>query len=184
MKKYTIDELKTKFAEKGYNWYPFMVVGIRSFENKQNVFDDLIGIVEGDDVTWYTATTNPGTHWLKNLMNPKGSAILKPGQWIDSWKIGLHKGKYEALVQIKAITVYRDKNKNAIAEETAITDTGLFGINIHRAIPKGITKFIDEWSAGCQVLNNFDEFEEFMEKCRNSGQKTFTYTLLKEFGNN
>ena len=184
MKKYTVDELKTKFAELGYTWYPFMLVGIRSFANIPNEFDDLMGVVEGEKVTWYTSTTNPGTHWLKNLMNPKGTALLKPGQWVDSWKVGMHQGKYEALVQCKPITVFRDKDKDAIAEETAVTDTGLFGINIHRANPKGISKYIDKWSAGCQVLNNSEEFTELLSKCKKSGLKTFTYTLLKEFGNN
>jgi hypothetical protein len=184
MKRYTIDELKTKFAEKGYTWFPFMVIGIRSFANIPNKFDDLIGIVEGETVTWYTATTNPGTYWLKKLMNPKGTALLVPGQWVDCYKIGMHKGKYEALVQCAPVTVYRDTDRDEIAEETAKTDTGMFGINIHRALPKGITKFIDEWSAGCQVFDNIDEFKDFMTRCKKSKLKTFTYTLLKEFGNN
>jgi hypothetical protein len=181
MKKYSVEELKKKFEELGYKWYPFMLIGIRSKENKPNVFDDLIGVVENDKINWYTATTNPGTHWLKNLLNPKGAALLKHGQWVDSWKIGLHQGKYEALTQIKPITVYRDGDKDIIAEETKITDTGLFGINIHRANSSAISKLIDKWSAGCQVLNNPKEFAELLSKCKSSGLKTFTYTLLNEF---
>jgi hypothetical protein len=161
-----------------------MIVGIRSFANIPNQFDDLIGIVEGEKVTWYTATTNPGTYWLKKFLNPRGTALLVPGQWVDCYKIGMHKGKYEALVQCAPVTVYRDTDRDEIAEETAKTDTGLFGINIHRALPKGITKFIDEWSAGCQVFDNVDEFKDFLTKCKKSKLKTFTYTLLKEFGNN
>ncbi len=51
MKRYTIDELKTKFAELGYTWYPFMLVGIRSQANIPNEFDDLVGVVEGVGVT-------------------------------------------------------------------------------------------------------------------------------------
>ena len=181
MKKYTVDELKAKFAELGYTWYPFMLVGIRSQANIPNEFDDLVGVVEGEKVSWYTATTNPGTHWLKNLMNPKGTALLKPGQWVDSWRVGMHQGKYEALTQAKPITVFRDNNKNHIAEETAVTDTGLFGINIHRANPKGISKYIDKWSAGCQVLNNPADFKRLIEACEASDLTRFTYTLLREF---
>ena len=181
MKRYTVDELKNEFAKLGYTWYPFMLVGIRSNANIPNEFDDLVGVVEGDKISWYTATTNPGTHWLKNLLNPKGAALLKPGQWVDSWKVGMHQGKYEALTQVKSITVYRDSNKNLIAEESSVEDTGLFGINIHRANPNGISKFIDKWSAGCQVLNNSTEFAELLNKCKSSGLKSFTYTLLKEF---
>jgi len=181
MKRYTVAELKIKFNELGYAFPEFHIVGIRSQANAPNEFDDLIGIVSGNKVSWFTATTNPGTHWLKNLMNPKGTALLKPGQWADSWKLGLHRGEYKALIQCKPITVFRDKDKDAIAEETAVTDTGIFGINIHRANPKWTSKFIDKWSAGCQVMNNPADFKMFIEACEASGLSRFTYTLLREF---
>jgi hypothetical protein len=129
----------------------------------------------------FTCTTNPGTHWLKNLLNPKGAALLKPGQYVDSWKIGMHQGKYKALVQAKPITVYRDGNKNDLAEESSVEQTGLFGINIHRANPSAISTIIDKWSAGCQVLNNPEQFKTLLDTCEKSGQKAFTYTLLREF---
>jgi len=181
MKRYTIEELKTKFTELGYKFPNFHIVGIRSQANIPNEFDDLIGVVSGNNIAWYTGTTNPGTHWLKNLMNPKGTALLKPGQWTDSWKLGLHRGEYKALVQCKPITVFRDTDKDAIAEENAKTDTGLFGINIHRANPKWTSKFIDKWSAGCQVLNNPADFKRLIEACEASDLTRFTYTLLREF---
>lgn len=181
MKHYTITELRTEFKRLNYTWFPFMLVGIRSKANKPNEFDDLIGVIKNDYATWYTGTTNPGTHWLKNLLNPKGTALLKPGQYIDTWAVGKHQGKYEALCQVKPVTVFRDKNLNDIAEETATTDTGLFGINIHRANEKAISKFIDKWSAGCQVLNNPKEFNELLTTCKLTGLKTFTYVLLNEF---
>lgn len=181
MKQYTSAELKTKFNELGYKFPKFHLVGVRSNANKPNEFDDLIGVVNGTKIAWYTGTTNPGTHWLKNLMNPKGTAVVKPGQYIDSWKLGLHRGQYKALIQYKPITVYRDKDLDAIAEETAITDVGVFGINIHRANPNAISKFIDKWSAGCQVLNNPADFKLLIEACEASKLNCFTYTLLKEF---
>ena len=181
MKRYAIEELKTKFTELGYKFPNFHIVGIRSQANIPNEFDDLIGVVSGNNVAWYTGTTNPGTRWLKNLMNPKGTALLKPGQWTDSWKLGLHRGEYKALVQCKPITVFRDTDKDAIAEENAKTDTGLFGINIHRANPRWTSKFIDKWSAGCQVLNNPADFKRLIEACEASDLTRFTYTLLREF---
>jgi hypothetical protein len=181
MKHYTIDELKKEFKRLGYQFPNFHLVGIRSSANLPNEFDDLIGIVNGTKVQWFTGTTNPGTHWLKNLMNPKGTALVKPGQWADSWKLGLHKGQYKALVQAKAITVFRDSNRDAIAEETAKTDTGIFGINIHRANSSAVSRFVDKWSAGCQVLNNPADFKLLIETCEASGLSRFTYTLLKEF---
>lgn len=181
MKQYTIEELKNEFKKLNYEFPQFHLVGIRSNANKPNEFDDLIAVIDQSSISWYTCTTNPGTHWLLNLLNPKGAALLKPGQWKDSWQIGLHQGKYQALTQCKPITVFRDGNKNNIAEESKVTETGIFGINIHRANEKLVSKLIDKWSAGCQVLNNPQQFNELLAKCKQSGLKTFTYTLLKEF---
>ncbi len=181
MKKYTIGELQFEFKRLGYQWFDFMIVGIRSAANKPNEFDDLIGLVANGKIAWFTGTTNPGTHWLKNIMNPKGTALLKPGQYIDTWEIGLHQGKYEAFKQVKPVTVFRDKDLDDIAEETAVTDTGLFGINIHRANEKAISRLIDKWSAGCQVLNNPADFKTLLDEAKASKKKAFTYTLLKEF---
>ena len=44
-----------------------------------------------------------------------------------------------------------------------------------------ISKIIDKWSAGCQVLNDPKQFNELLNKCKQSGFSKFTYTLLKEF---
>ena len=181
MKKYTIEELKAKFKELGYTWYDFQIIGIRSKANLPNVFDDMIAVVNKDTIKWFTCTTNPGTHWLKNLLNPKGAALLKPNQYVDTWQIGLHQGKYEALVQAKPVEVFRDKDMDELAEETSTIDKGLFGINIHRASETITSKLIDKWSAGCQVLNNPADFKELLHECKLSGKKTFTYTLLREF---
>ena len=181
MRKYKVEELQLQFAKLGYKWLPFQIVGIRSKADSPNKFDDLIGLIENNNITWFTGTTNPGIHWLKNLLNTKGSALLKPNQYLDTWKLALHQGKYEALCQRKPVTVYRDSNKNNFSEETSVVDTGLFGINIHRANPSVISTIIDKWSAGCQVLNNPKDFEFLIKRCKESGLKDFSYTLLKEF---
>ena len=181
MKKYTIEELQKEYARLGYSWFPFQIIGIRSNANLPNKFDDLIGLIENNTITWFTGTTNPGTHWLKNLLNPKGAALLKPNQYPNTWKLDLHQGKYLALCQRKNVVVYRDGDKDDIAEETKVTETGFFGINIHRANDKLVSKLIDKWSAGCQVLNNPDDFKELLHQAKLSGKKQFTYTLLNEF---
>lgn len=181
MKQYTIAELIAEFKKHNYQFPNFHLVGIRSKANKPNEFDDLIAVINNNEINWYTCTTNPGQYWLLNLANPKGAALLKPGQYKDSWQIGLHQGKYEALTQCKPISVYRDKDKDNLAEETLTIDTGMFGINIHRANPSLISKLIDKWSAGCQVLNDPKQFNELLTKCKQSGLKQFTYTLLNEF---
>ena len=86
----TIEELKAKFTELGYKWEPFHLIGIRSAANEPNKFDDLIGVVNGNELKFFTGTTNPGTFWLNSPMNPKGAAVLKCGQYVDSWVMGLH----------------------------------------------------------------------------------------------
>jgi hypothetical protein len=181
MKKYSYTELEAKFAELGYQWPTLHVVGVRSKANEKNKFDDMMYLINGPMQQIFSCTTNPGTHWLKNLLNPKGTAVLKPGQYVDAYQLGLHQGKYEALVQRKPVTVYRDGDKDDVAEETKVEQTGLFGINIHRANPSAISKFIDKWSAGCQVLNDFKKYATLIAACKASGKKAFTYTLLREF---
>jgi hypothetical protein len=181
MKTYNYSELKAQFDVLKYDWPKFHIIGVRSKENINNRFDDNIYVVDGNMLYRFTATTNPGRHWLLNLMNPKGTAVLKPGQYDDAYQIGLHKGQYKALVQRRPITVYRDTDKDETAEEQGIEDTGLFGVNIHRANPNAISSLIEKWSAGCQVLNNPKEFAKLIELCENSKLKEFTYTLLREF---
>lgn len=181
MKQYSIEDLKKEFARLSYKFPSFHLVGVRSKANAKNQFDDLIAVINNNEISWYTCTTNPGTHWLLNLLNPKGTAVLKPGQYLDTWKVGLHQGKYEALTQCANVTVFRDGDRDDIAEESKITETGIFGINIHRANPSVVSKLIDKWSAGCQVLNDPKQFNELLNKCKATKNKTFTYTLLNEF---
>ena len=62
-------------------------------------------------------------------------------------------------------------------------DTGLFGINIHRASENGTTKIVDQYSAGCQVFASATEYILFMQLCER--HKTlygndFTYTLIDQ----
>ena len=81
----------------------------------------------------------------------------------------------------KVCSVFGDGDRDIIAEETAVTDKGMFGINIHRANPSAVSRLIDKWSAGCQVLNNPSQFNMLIEKCYDSKLPAFTYTLLNEF---
>ena len=178
---YTIQQLKDEFKRLGYNWYDFHIIGIRSKADLPNSFDDKIYLVAGGKLFSYQATANPGTYWLQNFLNKKGTAVLKLGQWINCWSLGKHKGVYEALVQVKPVTVHRDTNKDLKSDEASVLDYGLFGINIHRSNETLTSKLIDKWSAGCQVFANGPQFREFIEKCKASKLQYFTYTLLKEF---
>lgn len=180
MKRYTIEELKSEYSKLGYQWFNFHLVGIRSVANEKDKFDDLLGVISGEKIKWFSCTTNPSTHWLKKLLNPKGSTLLKPNQYVDTWKLGLHQGKYEAFVQAKEVTVYRYKNLNEIAEESAVTETGMFEINLCRANEFAISQLVDKWSGGFQVMNNPADFKTAHDDAKETKLPFFTYTLLKE----
>jgi hypothetical protein len=194
---YTREQIENAIAEKGYRYFKsgdlnLNIVGVRNSETKNrvtNAFDDCITLSYKLDSEWkfhcFKCTTDPGTHWVENLLNPNGVAILKPNQYRGSHKIGLHQGKYEALRQQKALEVYRDDNQDGVydcLEEDV--DKGIFGINIHRATAKtgGKSTRVDKWSAGCQVIASNDDFAVFMKICNQAKDlwgNSFTYTLIE-----
>jgi hypothetical protein len=166
------------------------IIGVRnSAATSQDKFDDLIayffydkdGKLVGRVVS---GTTDPSTSFLKSPINLKGAAILKSGQYKDAYQIGLHRNKYEALVQRKPVEVIRDADRNALINYFAPTQTGLFGINIHKASKgKNNEDIIGQDSAGCQVFRNIPDFEDMMQLARISKNKygnSFTYTLLDD----
>ena len=176
--------------EKGYVLYdqPFQlnIVGVRNAQSEPNKFDDQLYVFYKDEnFNWvlkeYPITTDTGTYWLLNPMSSLGSAMLKEGQYIDAYKQGLHKGQYTALVQDKPITTYRDYDRNAIFDFGQRETTGNYGINIHKA--GADSQDVNKWSAGCQVFQKSEDFQEFMQLTdkhkANFGNK-FTYTLLDE----
>lgn len=186
-----IDAIKESLTKKGYRLFtrPFElnIVGVRTGTPVTNAFDDTINVFFLDNTgQWnfhsWEATTHPGAYWLEHPMNATGAAILKPGQYIDSHAHGLHRGKYFALVQQKPVTVIRDANNDSVLNYSAKTEeTGLFGINIHRALQEGTTKVVDKFSAGCQVFANAGDFSSFLqlvEKHKAVYGNHFTYTLL------
>lgn len=178
---YSVNQLKEQFDKLGYQWPKFHLIGIRSKKDLPNQFDDKFYLISGDNCYVYTGTTNPGTYWLKNPMQKIGAAVLAVGQHFECWKLGLHRGVYKAWVQAKPVTVYRDNDKDDKSENNGVSEKGLFGINVHRASEKWISKLIDRWSAGCQVLNNPAHYSQFIKLSEQSGQKLFTVTILSEF---
>ena len=118
-------------------------------------------------------------------MRKEGVAVLKEGQYKGSHKIRKHQGRYEALGQQRPVTVYRDANKDGTYDlSDDNTQTGLFGINIHRATKYAGKKSsqVDKWSAGCQVIAANDDWHEFLDICQAAREihgNSFSYTLLE-----
>jgi len=187
-----IELLKQILARQGYKVcsrpYELNIVGVRAATNIPDAFDDTIYVFWNNGTHWqldnYPATTDPGMHYLKQPLNNIGTAILKPGQYVNSYAVGLHRGLYSALVQRAPVTVIRDFNKDGRLDfRSGKEENGMFGINIHRAAESGTTKFVSGHSAGCQVFANASDFAVFMQLCSQHkklyGNK-FTYTLLEQ----
>lgn len=133
----------------------------------------------------YTITTDPGLYWLNYPMSNLGTAVLIPAQNINCWALGFHQWKpdHEALVQQGTVKVYRDNDKDNVAEVSPTQEAGNFGINIHGSNKSGVTPTIGKWSAGCQVFNEWGKKEEFVSICKQFKtelQNKFTYTLIEE----
>ena len=172
--------------------YNLNIIGVRNSDTQDKVtnrFDDKLTLSYKANGKWqfhsFDCTTDPGTHWVENIMRKDGVAILKPGQYRGSHIIRKHQGRYEALGQDRPVKVYRDDNRDQWYNlyESAVQE-GLFGINIHRATKYAGKKStqVDKWSAGCQVIAANDDWKLFMKICRKSRDEwgnRFTYTLLE-----
>jgi len=186
-----LQKLKAILKHKGFTLftrpYELNIVGLRSNNTAANRFDDQLHVFyRTNGIKWeyhvFRITTDPGTYWLKNPMQPQGTAILQQGQYKGAYVLGLHRGQYKALVQRKPVTIIRDYDRNALLDfNNGRKNTGLFGINIHRANASGKTKSIDKYSAGCQVFENAADFARFLalcEKHRSLYGNAFTYSLI------
>lgn len=168
--------------------YELNIVAYRSKYIRSNRFDDEIHVFYKNDLgKWayhvFPATTDPGQYWLDNPMHPQGTAFLKKGQYMNAYAIGLHRGIYEAVVQVDDVTVIRDYDRKGIFNwfESSLPDTGKFGINIHRARQSGTVKTIDDFSAGCLVFANTSDYDFFMKLAKihsNLYGNRFTLTLV------
>ena len=198
--KYTREQIQQTVEDKGYKYfhdnlnkgYDVNIIGVRNSKTKgrvTNAFDDVLTISYKIDGEWqyheFNCTTDPGSHWVENILSEKGVAILKPNQYRGSHKLDFHQGRYLALRQKSDVTVYRDNNRdNNYDLNESKTDTGIFGINIHRATGRSGGKSIrvDKWSAGCQVIADNDDWHTFLGICQSAREihgNSFSYTLIE-----
>ena len=170
--------------------YNLNIIGIRNLLDdniQRDKFNDALVLIFKENGKWVTkmwdATTDPSLKLLKAPSNSAGTAILVPDQYRSTYKVDKHKGQYTALCQrLKPVKVYRDKNKdNVLDMDSKTIQTGMFGINIHRASAYNISDNINGYSAGCQVFKSYIDFNEFMRyvnKSKDLYGNSFTYTLI------
>ncbi len=197
----TLDQIKAAYAAKNYVYFPettpynVNIWGIRKRFGKTDLFDDVLGLSCGDENgrgihLFHEATVDPGLFYLKNeLLNPKGTFILKPGQDRGCWKKGEHKGKYVALVQkdgYRNFLGWRDNRLNGVIERQLDANGNFYqdvtGLNMHRS-GETLSNIIGKFSAGCQVRQVNARHKEIMAIIDKSLQwfgNSFSYTLFDE----
>lgn len=189
----TKDIIEKAVKKLNYDWFEngdfnVNIVGVRNSttgDKVTNSFDDFITISYKENGVWkfhkFKATTEAGRTYMKSPMNKNGTAILIPNQYKGSHAIGLHQGQYKALRQVGKLKIWRDSDKDDVYDYVNVTDSFNDGINIHRANKNGESIYVQNWSAGCQVIASSKDFETFMrviEKSASMYGNKFTYTLI------
>ena len=189
---YSKEQIEKAVKSKGYVWfngskdYDVNIVGVRNAipgQKVTNLFDDKLTLSYKINGEWFfhewDATTEPGKKGVMQFHNSGGVARLVPDQYRGVYKVSMHQGKYQALCQrLGDVTVWRDKNRDMDFDEI-IRDTGMFGINIHKA--GTVSNFVENWSEGCQVFKRTKDFNDFMvliNRAKEIHGNHFTYTLL------
>lgn len=134
-----------------FDKHKLIIVGIRGYykntlgevgKNDRGIYDDAIFVYSPVGMVAYNGNTDPtGFRKGDGAGSTKGMAVLKTGAYY-AHKLGLHKGKYLALVQrLGKVTVIRD----GINGDYEDTGEG-FGINIHKGEMDSTS------SEGCQTI--------------------------------
>ena len=197
-----VPTIRRMVLDRGHRWfsngkraYNLNIVGVRVPDPMWDTFSDWLMTVwpvvdaAGEKATDYSHfltrfTTLPGEYYMVNrLLNDRGCAILKGGQYRGAYQIRKHRGQYDALCQdLAPVEYYRDKNRDKNWDlDPATVTSGRIGLNIHDSPDDAVTKRIGRWSAACQVVAGDKEFREARSiwyRARASWGNVFTYTLI------
>jgi hypothetical protein len=172
--------------------YDLNIVGFRKLGDPDgfNQFNDRICIIYKRNQKWIVeegaATTDPGRYWLTKPDYKPCAIYYHPQQARGAYRLGLHRGKYEALRQVKPAKFWRDGNKDEHLNYEGEIYNDLIYMNIHKSSSRGHgSTYVDRYSAGCQVWQDSKDHERMVELCylqiKNTGYESFTYTLLSEY---
>ena len=161
-----------------YFWTPtdMWLLFVRSNEDANDLFDDKVYIFKGTSFQFVTScTTNKGN---------KGTAVMVADQWnYESYAYGLHRGKMEALRQVKGIPYRRDYTVDGKTNPTTEIKSDIIFMNIHGATyNKGsqqVATKIGGWSEGCLVLNNNPDYERMVKMAKD--QAKVSMVIINEF---
>ncbi|MGL5079708.1 MAG: hypothetical protein ACRDBG_28250 [Waterburya sp.] len=154
-----------------------------TFDDKAYAFEVVKGVPKFIMVT--SCTTHPGVKVLKkfkSLYNRAGAPVFLEDTIVyNSHTYGLHQGKYAAYRQAKIFPYVRDNDADDQAETDGykiITDGPLPMMNVHRANQARTSSIVDDWSAGCLVMNNPEAFNQWMKFMN---KQPLNLCILQEF---
>ena len=164
VRNYTDAELiKLAKETNGFTSIPpsYWIIFVRSNEDEPNKFDDKVYLMNGSKCRAVSScTTNSGSYGLINWRkwSKLGTAVIKFDEWYYSaFQFGLHKGKMEALRQVKPMKYYRDSNNDLKIDAKGKVYTEIAYTNIHFNSYSKISKIVNwavgAWSTGCLVMN-------------------------------
>jgi hypothetical protein len=179
--KRAVQKLRDEFEVLGYIWGSNNFIGVRMNTIFTDLFDDFFVLIINDEIVDVVpCSTKAGVlgmrtnsnYWYNGL---QGVAILKEGQYIDTWQFV--KGGWSGLPywqQVLPVTIYRDNN-NDFNVDYIQEQVGLFGINIHSWIGYNFNR-VTNLSTGCQVaqMSLFSTLLRLNQMFPNR----LTYTLL------
>ena len=126
------------------------LVLLRTLPGKPDSYDDHLCVLWDDKMEVFACTADPGRFYLQNPTRVAGTAILAHPQHIKAgFQLGSHKGLYPCLTQTRSLPVWRDNNKDGVAEYGGKLYIDSQGIQIHMG-GKGST--VGKYSAGCIAL--------------------------------
>lgn len=176
-------KLEDTYKSKGWEWNnKFNILAIRVDQTFTDITSDWFIIVENNTLLAVPCSTKAGKYYVYNPISYggiTGTAVLKEGQYKQTWQFVTAKNwqtlwlQTPYLNQIKPVTIFRDGNKDLKVDKN-ITQTGLFGINIHTA---GWNNLVWNWSAGCIVIPRQHWVNDVLPKFK--AFKIYDFTLLE-----
>ena len=122
----------------------------------------------------WPGTTDPGRK--ARAREDFRTAVLVPGQYRGSYRIGEHKGR-QALVQAGGpVTVHRAAPGDLWPFSECNRETGYFGINIHDML--NARSVVSSGCQGCHMRTDHDELMALARRSEDLYGPNFTYTLL------
>jgi hypothetical protein len=172
------ERLKTILENRGFKWLNEQFIFLRCTDKFNNQTTDYTVFIQSGTIAFaLESSTRAGDFYVFNPISYggiTGTAVLAEGQYIDTWQ-----GSWQTrfgfksfeLLQVKPVKIWRDGNKNRQIDKN-VSQTGLFGINIHTA---GWNNIVDRWSAGCIVhpKTQWDEATAYFKL------KTYSGTLIE-----